>query len=255
MREVEGKNGNLSATPQEVKNALMQRSTTGFTVLLITMGSFSVLANSTLISTFLKVKKIQKVFEESRKILVDAGIELRSKRLLWAYFVPWFVVVLAAVALNALFVVGGFSAAFVAISILGEMTQVHSILFPPFLCLYFCSVVAETYRWLTAAISDPRVTQKDVDVNLWDKRLKEFVEQLSSALGIQALFALTSTIISTTASAFMILIELDFKESRLKIILSLSPFFFATLSSWASTAVFLRAAHHIREGVRPSWHP
>ncbi|CAG0901445.1 unnamed protein product [Darwinula stevensoni] len=242
--------GNYSDSnhPQEMMTTLMvHRSKTALIVLFIVMGSFSALAYGTIIVNFLKGESIQVVFVESRQILVDTGLDLNSKKIFLAYFLPWFASVFSTVTINVLFMLAGYSSFFVTISVIAGVYQIHSIVFPPFLCLYFCSVVAEAYRSLTAAISDPRVTQKDVDVNLWDKRLKEFVRLLSSALGIQALFALVATIISTTASLFMVLIEMDFKQSGLEIALSLSLFFIATLASWNSTAVFLLAAHQIRK--------
>ncbi|CAG0901444.1 unnamed protein product [Darwinula stevensoni] len=246
------KHGNRSDinNPLEIESMthlMVQRSKTALMVLYTVMGSFSALAHGTVISNFLKGKSIQIVFEESRKILVDAGLDLNSKKIWLGYFLPLFASVFASSTIYVLFILAGYSSTFVTISVITGLYQIHSIVFPPFLCLYFCSVVAEAYRSLTAAISDPRVTEKDVDVNLWDKRLKEFVGLLSSALGIQALFALVATIISTTASLFMVLIEMDFKQSGLEIALSLSPFFYTTLTSWCSTAVFLRAAHQIRK--------
>ncbi|CAG0903059.1 unnamed protein product [Darwinula stevensoni] len=226
---------------------LQQRSKTAFTVLIIVNGSFVGLGICTPIFTFFKARSLQVVFEESRKILVDAGLELKSKELLWSYFLPGLASFLIAVAINVFFIMAGFPAGFVTVGMLGGMHLINSIFFPPFLCIYFCSVVAETYRWLTAAISDPRVTKKDVDVNLWDKRLKEFVGLLSSALGIQVLLALVATIITTTATLFMVLIELNFNENTLNILATLSSFALGTLASWSSTAVFLRAAHRVRE--------
>ncbi|CAG0880373.1 unnamed protein product [Darwinula stevensoni] len=227
---------------------LVRRSLTAFFAFASVMTTTSLAYVSLILLTLFKGKSLQKALGEVLEL--GSSVHVSSRRIFLQYSVLFALNSLFSLASGMMAWKAGFSWSMALVTIVMGSSHNHTFLFLPHLSLYLCTLVASAYDRLRVSLEDP---QNDAwkSAHLWDRRLKDVVRGLGSSLGLQVSVLLAATIVNTTATLYMVLVELDFRQGAFDIAVTLLPFLTSTLISWTASAVCLRAAQVIREEVQP----
>ena len=234
--------GVLSASTGQTHSV---KSKTAFAALVIALVSYNLGGISVIVTTFMKAHALSRVLTDIQNMKSRLNVKEESWSMGLYYVIP--IVFFAGTGAFFLHRLSPLSPMMAFTLVFNALPYSNAFAFIPFLVVYCSQSLSRTYKQLEIRMREVRHALRDIPEE--ERKMKEILEDLSSTLGLHCIVILLICIIVTTASLYMVLIEVDYRQTSSQIWNELSPFLVLVLSVWIPSLIVLHGSQIVTSSV------